>query len=517
LSVVSQIARNVSTQWLAFGIRGAIGVFLVPFLISSLGREFYGIAILIGVIISFAEVADLGLRTALGRYLSEALAKGDSAHYSRLVSSAALFWILISAFGSGVIVFFADVIVAFLNIKKSHTDDAIILLQSFGVGLLMLAFIRPIFNAVLSSHNRFDLISRAEVASAVINGAGLFLLLGPCGFGIYAWACVTLGVRAVTVLFLACMAFRLKPDLKLLPQNFSFSALREMFSLGWQLFFLQISELLSVKSNPIVLTHFLGESALSLYRPGMALVGLFRPLVMVLSQQLYPVTTRYVALDRNRELEKALFLGTRVTFSLGIGAYVVMGCFSQSIARIWLGNSLGDDYQLAGHIILGCACLELIKCSGGSVWAILVAKKRVRFWIYTQIPLSIFSLIVSVWLVSSTALGVIAVIIPVIVAWLISRVLTMIYIGYLFEFSLIKYLREAYLRPGIVLLLFIGVTSLLEINFPSDSLFELSIVLSVASSIWLFLFLMISLRSAEVKMIVSKMLKKPDGTTVEKK
>ena len=144
MSVIRQIGINVITQWIVFVISGAIGVVLVPFLIALLGRDQFGLAMLMGVIVSFATIADLGLSSALGRHLSEALAKGEQERYSELVSTAFLIWTFSAVIVGGLLFVLAGSIVQLLDLDPTLVPVATILIRTFGLLSLVFAFIKPV-------------------------------------------------------------------------------------------------------------------------------------------------------------------------------------------------------------------------------------------------------------------------------------------------------------------------------------------------------------------------------------
>lgn len=504
MSTVRQIGINVLTQWGAFVIRAGIGILLVPFLISSLGREYFGIAMLMGVIVSFAEIADLGLRTALGRHLSEALAKGDSIYFSKLASTAAAFWIGVASVGSSVLILFAEAITHALVIPEALRAETVLLVQTFAVGSLLLSFIRPVFTAVISSHNRFDLLSRVEVLSTVLNGAGLYLVLGPGGHGLFGWATVTLSVSFAVMLVTAWIAFRLKPDYRVSPLLVSRAAFKDLFALGSQLFFLQLTNLFSMKADPFILTRFLGPDSLALYRPGLMLSSQIRPLVMVLANQLYPVTTRYQATGNAESLRTVLFLGTRVTFGLSIGAFLVLGVFSQDICRIWLEGALGEDYRIAGYILLGWALVDLFQGAAGSQWAVLIAKSKIKFAVWVNFPLAIINVCASIYLVGFTSLGIVGVIIPTVLIGAFRRILMSWYVAQVCEVGCIRYFQEAYLRPVLMFLIVLPVSLWVANVFVLSSFGSLFLALLVVGGLWGLTFLFIGIRRDERNMILRK-------------
>lgn len=518
MSVIRQVGKNVLTQWVAFGINGVIGILLVPFLIATLGKDLFGIAALMGVIVTFAMIADLGLQSALGRHLADALAKNDHQRYLQFANTAFFFWASLALVVALSLFHFSESIVAFLGVGPPLFDTAVLLLKTFGIASLFLAFIQPVFSAIISSHNRFDLISRTEALASLFNGCALFLFLGPFNGGIFAWALIMLTTRILVVVIFAGTSLKRASWIRFSPLYFRSEALKELFSFGWQVFFLKLAGLLSVKADPIIISKFVGPAALALYRPALVLTGKFQPLVMVLANQLLPVTARYNATENTEALGKVLFLGTRVTFILAIGAFVLLGGFSQSITRIWLEGSLGSDYRVAGYILLGWAIIHLIQGSGGSVWPILLAKNKIRLWVYLQIPVSVLNIAGSVYLVRNTDLGIVGVVIPTIFAGLFIRFVTFFYICKVLNLRPGHYFNEAYSRPVIILILFAGVVLMLEILFPAQSFLGLIWITGLSGIVWGLLAFSVGFRREEIQMIygklgISKKLKKTLSTS----
>src|SRR6266404_935706 len=69
-----QIARAASANWIALVITFVVAFFLTPFVIHRLGQLSYGIWTLVVSMVSYFGLFDLGLRSAVTRFVA-----GDSA------------------------------------------------------------------------------------------------------------------------------------------------------------------------------------------------------------------------------------------------------------------------------------------------------------------------------------------------------------------------------------------------------------------------------------------------------
>jgi O-antigen/teichoic acid export membrane protein len=508
MSTSKQIGINVLTQWLSFILRAGIGIVLVPFLIRELGRDVYGLAILLGVIISFAEVADMGLRAALGRHLSEALAENNMDAYNSLAATAVAIWLSVGGILAVACAIFSGSIVAFLDIPVEIQGDANLLVMLFGSLSILMAFIQPLFSAILSSSNRFDVINRLAAGHGLTTGVLLFLVLSYSDSGIYGWGVVMLGGKVLFLIISAVVALRVMPSFQFSLKRVSWVSFRKLFSLSGYLFFLNLTNLLSSKVDPIILSRFLGPASLALYNPGLTLSSRVRPLVLVLANQLYPVTTKFHTTGDDAQMKKVLFVGTRLTLCMGIGVFAILGVLSQSICRVWLEGTLGQEYQVAGYILLGWALIDLFQAAAGSQWPVMIGKNKVRFVAYTQFPLSILNIFASVYLVNHTSLGVVAVIVPTVIIGAVRRVITTCYVRSLLDLKWGDYLRHAYLRPVIVGCLLIPIASLVSLNFPANSIVELMVPILIISILWCVLFGVIGVLPEERSLVYQKISEK---------
>lgn len=494
-----QVGINAVSQWVVFLSRGLVGLLLVPILIRELGKDGYGLAILLGVIVSCAELADFGLRLALGRHLAEASAKEDKTSFNRLVSTATITLLAVGGAAALCVLVFAQNIIELVSVPIGFEDKAYSLVAVFGSASILVSFIIPAFSAVLGSHNRFDIDNYIDSIQSILASVALYVLLTYANGGIITWACTTLGFRIIQCGFLRSICYSRIPELEIRLQHFRIKTLKKLLSLGTDLYLLNITNLLSTKADPLILNGYLGSTSLSLYSPGSMLCGRLSPLVLSLASQLYPVTTEMYINRRSEALLEVLYVGTRITFCLGIGVFSVFGIFSDEICKIWLENALGLDYKIAGYVLLGLACADLFQSASGMQWPILIGMNKVRFVSLTQLPLALVNISVSVYLVGYRDFGVIGVVLPTIVVAAARRILTTYYVGSLLGISFGKYLVYGYLRPTIVFFILIPVAIAIQSSIETEKVSEFLFSVCIVCILWAILFVTIGINASERK------------------
>ncbi len=446
-----RVFLNAVSRWIATFVQGVFGAFLVRFLLDKLGQDAYGLTALMGAVVAMATVADLGLGGALGRHLAAQLALRNEARFNQLASSAFLCYVAVGATLSIACLICAPQIARFINAPATLMAETLFLLRGYAAPALLLSFITPVYVGVISGTNRFDLLNWISVGMGIVRAVILFLILGLTSAGLRGWAAGMLFTQVLQLALTAGAAYWVCPWGRITPWLANRTAFSTLFSTGIYLFALQLTNLLSVKADPIILTTFLGPGAVALYSPAVTLAGAVRPLVTTLADQLHPLATTYHETGNKRNLGEVLIRGTKLTLLLGVGACVMLGAFAEPIARLWLAGSLGSGYVVTAQVLVLWAAVDLLGYAAGSQWAVLLGTGRLRFLTWTQLPFAVLNVAASAALVGFTKLGVVGVVIPTLVIALIRRPIIVAHAARVCEIPIGLYLREGYLRPAVVL------------------------------------------------------------------
>jgi O-antigen/teichoic acid export membrane protein len=452
-----RLVINTLTGWMATGCRMAIGLVMVPFLLRHLGKDGYGLVGLMGVIVGFSAVADMGLRQALGRELSEKVANKDEAGF-RMLSSTALALYL----GIATVLIVAGWVLApwFVEVFKvgdhlQHT--AVWMLRLYGSITLLLSFITPVFTAGLQSFLRFDAMNMVQTFSGIASGILLFVCISFMPLPpIVIWAVVILSMLLLDLLILWffyrkwCFGGVL---------GFCYLNGREMkplFQLGGYMYVLQMVNTLSEKSNPLIVSYFFGTAGVAVYQLGEKLCVLLRPVVLTLSTQVHPLTTRFHVLDQQDKQRKILVLGTRYTLLFGLIFSAGIILFSEPFCRLWLFSTLGSDYLTVALVMKLWAVVNIFDYAGSMHWPVLLGMKKMPFTLAVQVPYAILCVSVSIYLVGFTDFGIPGVLVATILIDLVRRPIVTWYVARITGLSVFEYIRAAYLPPGILFALLLA-------------------------------------------------------------
>ena len=464
-----------------------IGLILVPFLLGELGKGGYGLVALVGTIVAFAEIADLGLRGALGRHLAEQAAIKDTRRFNELASSAMVFYLFAGTVLAAACMLLAPLLVRAFNVPDHLRTQAMFMIRWYGGFTIVLAFVHPVYGAVITSESRFDLLNYVSVAQGILSGMALFLVLGLTKTGLYGWAVVMLAIQVAGLMARRQIAHNINPGFRIRLDLFSRTAMGSLFALGGYVFLLRIVRTVSLQSGPIVLSVFLGPAALALYSPGVKLTSVVGPLVGALARQLHPLATGLHVTGQTERVQAVLIRGTKYTFLMAIAAYVLMAVFAQPIARVWLERTLGPEYRTVGWVLMGMALVHLFMYTGGTQFAVLLGMNRLKFIAWMQLPLAAVHVLGSIALVAYTSLGVLGVVVATLAVTIIRRVIVAVYAARSCGLSVGAFFLKSYLRPLIVLVILTGVGVALRIHVDPSSLPVLAACAAIMSLLWLVL------------------------------
>ncbi|HEG43531.1 MAG TPA: hypothetical protein ENH94_05735, partial [Phycisphaerales bacterium] len=115
-----RLLRGATIRVAAQVVSAIVGIMLIPFVIAKLGARLYGVWVIIGTITGYYGLLDLGLSSALGRFVSRYLGRGDKDEANGYITSA--FYVFCAG---GIIAFIVTALVAFLcRIMIADPQDA---------------------------------------------------------------------------------------------------------------------------------------------------------------------------------------------------------------------------------------------------------------------------------------------------------------------------------------------------------------------------------------------------------
>jgi O-antigen/teichoic acid export membrane protein len=328
-----RIAVGTVSQQIGLGI--AIAVSVVTF--TALART-----------LSLAELGVYGLAVSFATYLYFALASAETAAV-KTISEALTPRNRDSAFTTAVFVYgvfglIAGIVVAVggslllgvFDFDSGLTHEARLGVLALGAGMVVGWPLRA-FQDVLRADQRFVRASGADAIGALLQGAGLLVLLATDQ---PLWTLIAVGGSAPLFAGLASLAMRFglgaMPRVK--PRLLERSRTREFLRIAGLMFVAAASDLAINSLDRTIVAAFRSAGTIGLYEAAVRPNQLIRTFTGSFSVTLLPVLARFRAeADRTRETE--LFVrGTRYMLAAVVPPTVAIMVMADKVLTMWLGD-----------------------------------------------------------------------------------------------------------------------------------------------------------------------------------
>jgi len=345
LSGRERLFSNVLWGWISYFIVFAIG-FIMPRLIDRrLGQVELGIWDFSWSLVSYLSYSNLGVGSAVNRYVARFRATQDVAALRCAVSSVAVVQVLISLF----IVFGTATLSLLLPVFFSekfgtHLEQAqwvvILLGLSIAFGQALNAF-----RGVISGCHRWDLHNGLNLLSRATTFIGMLVVV-VSGMGLKALAGAYLGGIVLAETTRAVVAFRVCPELKVRLSYASWRQTKEMIFFGWKTVVSTLSPLVVVQTVSVVVTGVIGPAMLAVLARSVALV---RHMSTFVNRFAFVTTTTAGALQAGkdeRELKHFFLESCKLGMAISLPMVIVLIILGRNILLLWMGPRYVTTYAL---------------------------------------------------------------------------------------------------------------------------------------------------------------------------
>ncbi len=369
----AQLPINIIANVVYFLINILIGIFLVPYFISTLGVAAYGLIPLATSITGYVAIVVQSLNTSVSRYLTVDLQRGNYEAANRTFNTAIFALSALVALMIPIVILFAYFIPGIFNVPAGQKNDAILLFLGVCASFLIRSWSGN-FTVQLFACNRLDLQNLVNITNIFIQ-TGLILVL----FTIYGpnlafiGAAYMAGAIAASVLAII-LAKRVCPFLKLSSRSFDRSQLKVLGSMSGWVIVNQIGTLLFLQIDIIVVNVLLGATSAGEYAIALMWVVLLRGITDVFTAALTPMIFTYYAKGQIETLTKVMASAVKI-MGIWIALPVGLICgFAPQILTIWVGSKFAFlaplMVLLTIHLVLNLAIIPL--------FSINVAYNKVR-------------------------------------------------------------------------------------------------------------------------------------------
>jgi O-antigen/teichoic acid export membrane protein len=355
--VARHVLLNSASNYVGKIINLGVWFILTPFILAQLGASLYGLMALVGSVVAYGLLIDVGVNGAVTKYVAEYRAR-DQAEMAHTIIATAL-W---ANTGLGLLailigLLFAPLFARVFNVPTWQHQTATWLFALSGIGIAVTIPAQTV-TAVLRGLQRFDLINLIGIIASLVTAVATVLVLR-LGGGVIGLAVVGIVVILLVQLLSTWFVRRIAPELKFGWFHPSRPSLKTLVSYSWSLFLMNLGGYFESRSGELAIGGFLPISAVTPYNLARRLSAVPQSLTQQFLMLLLPMASETHAQEETEELRSLYIVGTRVTLAilLPITAGLVI------LAKPFLAAWVGVEYAAYSYLIIILAVASLIDTS----------------------------------------------------------------------------------------------------------------------------------------------------------
>jgi len=344
------VLRSTTSNFIGKFVALGSAFLLTPFILNQLGAGNYGLWVLVGSVVAYGSLLDLGIAGAVIKHVAEYRAKGENEQVQSLLATALRLYCFI-----GLIVVVLSAILApfFLNLfdvvpNERAMAKALVLLSGITVGISIPCTLTM---AVLRGLQRFDLVNLISSTSALL-GLAIVVAVLHLGGGIVSIVAVNIPVILATQAVSVWLIKHTAPELRFGWRGAKRSWVRPILSFSSSLFVIDMATRLQTKTDEIVIGVFLPVSSITPYFLARRLSEVAQILTDQFMKVLLPLASELHAENDRTRLRSLYITGTRLTlvFFLPVGCTLVI--LVRPILTLWVGAAYADYAHLVAILTL---------------------------------------------------------------------------------------------------------------------------------------------------------------------
>lgn len=326
-----------------------VTLFLFPYIVSHVGKEAYGIYLIVTAVTGYFGLMDLGVMTALSKFTAEHNGRNDRNRMRQIASASLTFYVAIGIIAGFCIIFFSPQIIRLFRIPSA---DILLAKKLFIAAGVFALFTWPlqVYRCIIQGFNLWDIDSRVNIVQQIINAAGTIFIIG-AGKGIFELFVFQQSVAIASGLVYSRFV-RSGLGLKLIFPFLDPAVYRTIFSFSTFLFLNSAISLFIFQAHNIIIGIFLSVSAVTLYAVAYNLQNYFRIINSTLGASPWITAVQMEGSGDYEGQRKLVFKGTKYSSAVFLPLILIMFVFAEPFIYFWMGPGFEASVLPARIIIL---------------------------------------------------------------------------------------------------------------------------------------------------------------------
>ena len=369
---MSEIKTGIILSYLTIVVVNVAGLISTPVIVRALGAEQYGLYLVLGSLIAYIALLDLGMTSTITRFVAKYKAQNDLENEQKFFSiifRVVSFIVLIMLGLGGILYLNLDSLIQ-TDILKDDLNIVFALFLFTSIFNLITGFL----NGYLTAYEKFIFLKTTNLVKYLLR-LGIILALFMQFGSIYT---LVLMDFVLTLMVLLCTLYYF---FKVYPHRFNFSYydstfLKELYKYAFWVFVLGLISQIQWQTGQILIGYKIDNTAVAVYGLGILLGTYYGAFSTAVSGVFIARTTYKVYQDNNmQELTQYMVKIGRISAIVLMLILVNFVLIGQHFIRLWVG----DEYQQAWFVALLIMLVYTIPLLQAIANQVLDAKKLFQF------------------------------------------------------------------------------------------------------------------------------------------
>ncbi|MFA5029395.1 MAG: oligosaccharide flippase family protein [Patescibacteria group bacterium] len=382
-----QALKNSSFSFVGYAFPIVFSIFVTPVLVYKLGVERYGLYVLINTILVLLGLLDLGLSTALIKYLAQYHAQQEENKIKNLFYSNNSLFFIIGVLGLAIMValgYWGKAI-----FQNSSLDQNLFLITFSLAGItFFINTVNSVFTITPRALQRFDLSTKIDLTQLTILNLGA-LALALLGYKLIAILALQAGLALVFSFVYRRYAKKILPLAKL-KLAWVKTEVKNCYQFGLKTF---VSNLAGSSLNyldRLLIPIFLGPTALTYYSLPGNVANHTPGVTNSLTAVLFPMVAGLKGVKENEKIKNIYIKSLRLITILSAAITVSIIAFAYKILFFWIGAELAEK---STAILIILALTYFVISLSRPLTSFLLGLEKTKFLAVCSVLMAIFNLI----------------------------------------------------------------------------------------------------------------------------
>jgi len=335
---------NAISNWISLFVQVAVGFFLTPFVISHLGKNGYGIWVLVGSFIGYYGLLNLGVGSAITRYIARFSAQNDTKSLNETANTALVMFCLTGLLAIILSLLIAEPLAIFFQIKPEHFVEfkRIVLVLGIATGI---SFPSGVFSAIITARERFVAVNLVNVSVTLLR-VSLTVIILVAGYGLAGIAYPTLAATLTSLVAFFLIAKTVVPEFRIHLNFIRLETLKMLVIYGGFTTIIAIADIIRLKIDSLVIGKMIGMAEVGIY--GVAAL-LIRHMLNLVASGMGVLGPRFASLDgadKKDELKNTFLRALSISSFIACGVALLLVLFGKPFILLWVGEDFAAAVQV---------------------------------------------------------------------------------------------------------------------------------------------------------------------------